>query len=218
MSESATTLDTGPVPAAGVPRSTRERVVRTAARLFLARSYQSVGVNEICAEAQVQKGSFYHFFPSKSDLVMAVIDHHAAVMWALLDKHERAARGPANKIRAIAEVVDESQHALVKSFGRAVGCPLGNLAVELATTEDAAGKHAAAVFARLEERVAGHCWDAAEVGQLAPGVDPDELAHRIIATMEGMILLAKVSDSDVGAVPVAIHRVIDSSLAKTTAA
>jgi TetR/AcrR family transcriptional repressor of nem operon len=102
----------------------------------------------------------------------------------------------------------------VKSFGRAVGCPLGNLAVELATTEDAAGKHAAAVFARLEERVAGHCWDAAEVGQLAPGVDPDELAHRIIATMEGMILLAKVSDSDVGAVPVAIHHVIEASLAR----
>jgi len=39
--------------------------------------------------------------------------------------------------------------------------------------------------------VAGHCWDAAEVGQLAEGVDPDELAHLVIATMEGMILLAK---------------------------
>jgi hypothetical protein len=53
----------------------------------------------------------------------------------------------------------------------------------------------------LEERVAGDCWDAAEVGQLAEGVDPDELAHLVIATMEGMILLAKVSDSDIGAVP-----------------
>lgn len=62
--------------------------------------------------------------------------------------------------------------------------------------------------------MAGHCWDAAEVGQLAEGVDPDELAHLVIATMEGMILLAKVSDSDVGAVPVAIHRAIDSCLPK----
>jgi TetR/AcrR family transcriptional regulator, transcriptional repressor for nem operon len=176
-------------------------------------SYQSVGVNEICAVAQVQKDSFYHFFPSQSDLAIAVIDHHAAVMWEALDKHERAARGPANKIGAIAEVVDESKRSLVKSFGRAVGCPLGNLAVELATTEDATGKHAAGVFARLEERVAGHCWDAAEVGQLAEGLDPDQLAHLVIATMEGMILLAKVSDSDVGAVPVAIHRAIDSCLA-----
>jgi TetR/AcrR family transcriptional repressor of nem operon len=70
----------------------------------------------------------------------------------------------------------------------------------------------------LEERVAGHCWDAAEVGQLAEGVDPDELAHLVIATMEGMILLAKVSDSDIGAVPVAIHHAIDSCLAKASGA
>jgi TetR/AcrR family transcriptional regulator, transcriptional repressor for nem operon len=96
--------------------------------------------------------------------------------------------------------------------------PVGDLAVELATTEDAAGKHVAAVFARLEQRVAGHCWDAAEVGQLAAGADPDELAHLVIATMEGMILLAKVSDTDVGAVPVAIHRAIDCCLAKASGA
>jgi TetR/AcrR family transcriptional repressor of nem operon len=205
--------DAPPAPAEG----TRERMIRTAARLFLARSYQSVGVNEICAEARVQKGSFYHFFPSKSDLVMAVIDHHAAAMWELLDKHERAARGPVNKIRATAEVVSEAQHALVKAFGRVVGCPLGNLAVELATTEDAAGKHVAKVLARWEDRVAGHCWDAAEVGLLAPGADPDEMAHMVIATMQGMILLAKVCDSDVGAVAPAMQRVIDSYLAKPPA-
>src|ERR1700730_12562979 len=210
--------DVDPVPAGRAPGSTRERMVLTAARLFLARSYQSVSVNEICAVAQVQKGSFYHFFPSKSDLVIAVIDHHAAVMWELMDKHERAARGPVNKIRAIAGVMDETQRGLVKSFGQAVGRPLGNRAVELATTEDAAGKHVAAVFARLEERVAGHCWDAAEVGHLAEGVDPDELAHLVIATMEGMILLAKLSDSDVGAVPVAMNRAIDSYLAKASGA
>src|ERR1700680_4470001 len=153
--------DVDPVPAGRTPGSTRERMVLPISRLFLARSYQSVSVNEICAVAQVQKGSFYHFFPSKSDLVIAVIDHHAAAMWEMLDKHERSARGPVNKIRATAEVVDEVQRGLVKEFGRVVGCPLGNLAVELATTEDAAGKHVAAVFARLEERGAGHCREGA---------------------------------------------------------
>jgi len=218
MSEYATTFDADSAAAAKRLPSTQERIVRTAARLFLARSYQSVGVNEICAAAKVQKGSFYHFFPSKGDLVIAVIDHHAAALRELQDKHERAARGPVNKIRAIAAVVNETQHFLVKSFGRVVGCPLGNLAVELATTEDAAGKHAAAVIARVEERVAGHCWDAAEVGLLAADVDPDELAHQVIATMEGMILLAKVSDSDVTAVSVAMNRAIDCCLATTSAA
>src|SRR3954463_10625682 len=121
-------MATLPVPDTGrAPLPTRDRLVRTAARLFLARSYAGVGVNEICAEAHVQKGSFYHFFPSKSDLAIAVIDHHAAAMWALLETHERAARGPLNKLRATAAVVDVVQHGLVKAFGRVVGCPLGNL-------------------------------------------------------------------------------------------
>jgi TetR/AcrR family transcriptional repressor of nem operon len=212
VSEHANTPNPGPPPARS-PRPTRERLVRTAARLFLARSCHGVGVNEICAEAGVKKGSFYHFFPSKTDLVIAVVDHHADSMWELLDSRERAARGPVNKIRAFPEVVSAIQYSLVKTFGRVVGCPLGNLAVELATTDDAAGKRVADVFTRLEERLAGHCWDAAEVGQLAAGVNPDEMAHMLIATMEGMVLLAKATGSDIGAMPEAVHRAIDSCLA-----
>ena len=103
------------------PLGTRDRLIRTAARLFLARSYASVGVNEICAEATVQKGSFYHYFPSKSDLAVAVIDYHAAALWGLMDALERNARGPVNKLRAVATAVDSMQQGLVKSFGRVVG-------------------------------------------------------------------------------------------------
>jgi TetR/AcrR family transcriptional regulator, transcriptional repressor for nem operon len=189
--------------------ATKDRIVRAAAKLFLARSYHSVGVNEICEAAKVKKGSFYHFFESKSDLAIAVIDHHARAMWRMLDEHERAARGPVNKMRATAQVTRTVHEGLVKVFGRVVGCPLGNLALELATTADEAGKHAANVLAEWEARIAGHGRDAEEVGLLAPGTDPDELAHVIIATMQGMILLAKVSNSAVTPIYEAMDRAID---------
>ena len=52
----------------------RERLIEAAGDLWHRRSYTDVGVGEICAEAGVQKGSFYHFFPSKQDLALAVID------------------------------------------------------------------------------------------------------------------------------------------------
>ncbi|HTO08336.1 MAG TPA: helix-turn-helix domain-containing protein, partial [Myxococcota bacterium] len=52
----------------------RERLIDEASRLFHARSYESVGVQELCDAAEVNKGSFYHFFPSKEDLAAAVID------------------------------------------------------------------------------------------------------------------------------------------------
>jgi TetR/AcrR family transcriptional repressor of nem operon len=66
--------------------------------------------------------------------------------------------------------------------------------------------------------VAGHCHDAAEVGQLAADVDPDALAHQVIATMQGMILLAKVSDTGPEDIPVAMQRVIDAGLRRGVAA
>jgi TetR/AcrR family transcriptional regulator, transcriptional repressor for nem operon len=46
----------------------RERLIGTAGDLWHRRSYTDVGVSEICETAGVQKGSFYHFFPSKQDL------------------------------------------------------------------------------------------------------------------------------------------------------
>jgi len=52
---------------------TKQRLLDTAQRLFYARSYEDVGVQEICQEAGVKKGSFYHFFPSKRDLTLAIL-------------------------------------------------------------------------------------------------------------------------------------------------
>ena len=197
---------------------TRERLVRTAARLFVTQGYRGVGVNEICAAADVQKGSFYHHFPSKSDLAIAAIDMLEADLWELLDDAERAARGPVNKLRAMAEAVDGIQRRLQESYGRVIGCPIGNLAAELCTVDGPAGQHVANVLLRWEDRVAGHFRDAAEVGLLVRGADPGELARLVIATMQGMVLLAKVSDLAVDAIPAAINRIVDSGLRKGRAA
>ena len=53
---------------------TRQRIIDSARELIYARSYTDVGVQQICDNAGVKKGSFYHFFPSKRDLTLAVLD------------------------------------------------------------------------------------------------------------------------------------------------
>ncbi|MDT5019250.1 MAG: TetR/AcrR family transcriptional regulator, transcriptional repressor for nem operon, partial [Mycobacterium sp.] len=81
----------------------RERIVSTAARLFLERSYQAVGVDELCKAADVRKGSFYHYFPSKSELAKAVIDLHAQAFERRLSGSPAAT--PAQKLHAIPEAI-----------------------------------------------------------------------------------------------------------------
>ena len=67
----------------GRQTQTRERLVRTAAELFWNQGYAQTGVNQIIQEANATSGSFYHFFKSKQELAMAVIDD---IMGAL-NKH-----------------------------------------------------------------------------------------------------------------------------------
>jgi TetR/AcrR family transcriptional repressor of nem operon len=52
----------------------RGRLVESATALLSTEPYLAVGVKAICDRASVQKGSFYHFFSSKEDLTIAVLD------------------------------------------------------------------------------------------------------------------------------------------------
>jgi TetR/AcrR family transcriptional regulator, transcriptional repressor for nem operon len=198
--------------------TSRARLVNAAARLFVIEGYRGVGVNEICAAAGVQKGSFYHFFPSKADLATAAVDKLEADLCELLDEAEAAAAGPIEKLRASAAVVDGIQRRLEQSVGRVVGCPIGNLATELSAVDGPAAARTAAVLRRWEARVAEHFRAAAAARLLRPGSDPAELARALIATMQGMVLLAKVSVVTLDDIPASMNRVVDSCVKKGRAA
>lgn len=60
----------------GAPRGPRRAsakratLLRAASRLFVARGYESTTMDEIAAEADVAKGTLYHYFANKSDLLL----------------------------------------------------------------------------------------------------------------------------------------------------
>ncbi|GAB3441865.1 TetR/AcrR family transcriptional regulator [Actinophytocola sediminis] len=189
---------------------TRDRIVRSAAKLFLTRSYRSVGIADLCTAADVRKGSFYHFFPSKTDLAKAVVDLHAGELLRRLDA--TATGDPAARLLAVADAIGEIHDAFQRRFGRVVGCPFGNLAAELSTTDDELRAHVAGVFATWAATLATMCHDAAAHGALRAGVDPDQLAHMILAQIQGLILLAKVTDAPAADIPTGLRALIAVNL------
>ena len=49
----------------------KQRLLQATIDLIWQNSYGAVTVDNICERAGVKKGSFYYFFPSKTDLVVA---------------------------------------------------------------------------------------------------------------------------------------------------
>jgi len=49
---------------------TREKIYNTAFKLITERGFDNITVDEICMESGVAKGSFYHYFKSKDDIVV----------------------------------------------------------------------------------------------------------------------------------------------------
>ncbi len=58
----------------------REQIVAAADRLFYARGVQAVGMDAVRTEAAVSLKRIYALFPSKDDLVVAVL-HHRTAQW-----------------------------------------------------------------------------------------------------------------------------------------
>lgn len=54
---------------------TRSRILESAIKLFSDRGYNKASVDDICTEAGISKGAFYHHFESKQALFLALLDN-----------------------------------------------------------------------------------------------------------------------------------------------
>jgi len=55
---------------------TRHRILEAATNLFSKSGYEATGVAEICQVAGVSKGAFYHHFPTKQAIFMALLNSY----------------------------------------------------------------------------------------------------------------------------------------------
>jgi TetR/AcrR family transcriptional repressor of nem operon len=172
----------------------RERLIDAAGELWHTRSYADVGVSEICDHAGVQKGSFYHFFPSKQDLALAVIDER----WRLLGIGEMAPilTGPLPPLERLTLFLErglEEQLRLKESAGATVGCCFGNLVVELATVDDVLRERLAELFDDWAALLKTTLDDAVAAGDL-PEIDTAQAARALLAFIEGLGVVIKAKD------------------------
>jgi AcrR family transcriptional regulator len=173
------------------PRSaTRARILETATELFYQRGVHAVGVNEITARAHASKLSLYRYFPSKDELVTAMLTEHSERIHTWLERETAGA--PAGRQRVLS-VFD----LLIGWFAEPDyrGCAVVNTVTDTRAdprTAAIARRHLTRYRSLLEQRLR-------EAG-LPDTADPAALARQLLLLIEGASVVTSIDGtSTVGA-------------------
>jgi AcrR family transcriptional regulator len=166
---------------------TRARIVEEAAALIHERGVAATTLEDVKAAAEVSGSQLYHYFPDKDDLVQAVIDYQADGIVS----RNRQVLGSANGVEAWREmVITAAKRTQAKG-----GCALGSLVGQLAESDPEARALIASGFDQWAAAIGDGLRSLHAEGKLPPGVDPDDLAITLLATLEGGLLLAQAQRS-----------------------
>ena len=158
------------------------------------RGYRATSVDDVIRAADLAgKSHFYHYFGSKQELGYAVLEHQFT---RFADRGLAILREPMIDPLDRLHLFIDSLVALQVADGGRSGSPFGRLAAELASGDEGFRERLAEVFARWADAVR-RLLDEMEGGMLAPGTDTRRMSRFVVATLEGALMLARVS-RDVG--------------------
>ena len=172
--------------------NTREEIIRKGAELIHAQGFNATGLQQILQAAGIPKGSFYFYFKSKEDFGLAVVDYFNAIINEIF-KHYLTDTNTA-PLKRLEKLFTFFEASFQKS-NQALGCPIGNLSLELADTNERLRAHLAGVIETLIAQIAS-CLQEAKSDQSIPAdLNTMDTAHFIFHGFEGAVLHMKVVKS-----------------------
>jgi TetR/AcrR family transcriptional repressor of nem operon len=176
------------------PGTTKDKLLQVAFDLIWDSSYGCVSVGDICERAEVNKGSFYHFFASKADLAIAAYQQHWLEARPVYDRIFSSQVPPLQRLHDWCDLVYQVQQEKAEKYGHVCGCPYASIGAEVATQEEKI---------RLESQNLCQCGikyvESAIADAIRDGVvtvkDPVLAAQRVYSIVLGMLVRAKVQNS-----------------------
>ena len=170
------------------------RLLQTAHELIWRQSYGSVGVDQICEQSRVKKGSFYHFFRSKSELTVAAYEYHWEKIRLALDRIFSKDISPLERLEAYFGNIRRNQTEHFAMNGRVLGCPFSSLGSELSTQDEAIRIMAQQISERKCGYLESTLRDAMDARDI-PRQNPKLLAQELHSYVVGLVQEAKISNN-----------------------
>lgn len=165
---------------------TRDRLIETARDLFHHQGYTPTGIAQILKKSEVNSGSLYYYFPTKEDLLIAVLEwYRDHIESDLLQMHTANISDPIEKVFGLMD----GYRQLLLMFEFELGCPIGALALEMSNTHPAVRALVLTNFEQWIDKVEEFFRLAED--RFPEGTDCRALAVHVLTTMEGGMMLAK---------------------------
>jgi TetR/AcrR family transcriptional repressor of nem operon len=174
------------------PLNTKETILRKSGVLFNTHGYKATSISDITGATGFTKGAIYRHFASKDHLEIETLMHLSSLMFDKLRDRIKAKSTAGDKLRAVFHYFESYiSNPPVKG-----GCPILNAAVESDDSNPAWKKTAFKILTDMREAIIGILAKGIKYKQLKAGIDKEQYATLIIASLEGAIMMSKLSGSD----------------------
>jgi AcrR family transcriptional regulator len=158
---------------------TRARLLQAASKQFSTNGYDAASVDEICAEAGVSKGAFYHHFPSKQAVFLALFEDWLKGVDAGLEAARQS---------TVPKTLTSMSHMLPLIFAQAGGqLPMFLEFWRQASHDEVVWKMIKAPYQRYLDYFAALIKQGIDEGSFRK-VDPASAAQVIVSLAVGMLL------------------------------
>jgi len=173
----------------------RQTIITGASKLFLLHGYDGVTVDEICSETQSAKGSFYHFFRSKEDLAVQVVDEIWHQTELRMEETFSADKNPVDSIREELILTYTRAHTMKGRARHITGSPIGTLSVSMAGKSEKIRKRINFAFTHMRHFYLTAFTEALDNGDIDSPMDANQLADLLLVAIQGIGIIGRSNNS-----------------------
>ncbi|MCG8570930.1 MAG: TetR/AcrR family transcriptional regulator [Spirochaetes bacterium] len=181
----------------GIITETKDKILKSAFKLFLKKGFTDVTINEIISKARITKGGFFYYFKSKDQLLFEVIDEYIfTITDSFTQKIQTLAGSSKDKLQLFFEALPGIEGELQKKLGdkRITYRAFYLLLMEGVKKFDFFNERITVYHDKLRQGIVKIINDGKKEGSIAKAVNTEIMAQHIIASSEGILLLWTVTD------------------------
>jgi TetR/AcrR family transcriptional repressor of nem operon len=174
------------------PDQTRQSLLDAAFEEIWRHGFQASSLDRILEHTGVTKGALYYHFKNKLELGYAVVEEVIRPM--VVSDWLTALAESDDPLTAIMAIINRGREKHQKQAEQC-GCPLNNLAQEMSAVDEGFRTRIASLFESWRRGMASALRQGQAHGTVRQGIDADNVATFILASIEGTIGLMKNAQS-----------------------